>query len=83
METQQPIRSMDEFKRRYFPEEHERDRVNKMTPEELGKYLAQRDMAALGLLLTFGHLNQALADLETSIRAARLALERHQKLRGK
>ena len=35
------FRSVDEIKKFYCPEAHERERIAKMTPEEFGRNLAQ------------------------------------------
>ncbi len=35
------IRSIDEFKRRYYPGKWEQDQIDKMSAQELGKYWAK------------------------------------------
>lgn len=40
----EPIRSMDDFKRKYFPKQYEQEKFDAMTPEEQGKELARRAM---------------------------------------
>lgn len=40
------IRSMDEFERRYYPKDYERRRLAAMTPEEMGRWLAQQAIKA-------------------------------------
>lgn len=39
-----PIRSMEEFRRRYYPKDVEREHVDAMTPEELGKRMAEESL---------------------------------------
>jgi len=38
------IRSISEFKRKYFPKAYEKDRIEKMAPEELGEEWAKETM---------------------------------------
>lgn len=45
----EPIRSMDDFKRKYFPKQHEQEKFDAMTPEEQGKELARRAMEKCSL----------------------------------
>lgn len=47
----EPIRSMDDFKRKYFPKQYEQERFDSMTPEEQGKELARRAMEKVFPLL--------------------------------
>ena len=39
------IRTMDEFYERFLPVEHERRKVEAMTPAERGRYIAQKSLA--------------------------------------
>lgn len=38
------ITSMHQFEKRYLPEAYEKKRIERMTPEEYGKYLAQQSV---------------------------------------
>ena len=35
------IKTIDEFRKIYFPKEYEKQKLSKMLPAELGKYLAK------------------------------------------
>jgi len=45
------FRSMDQFERTYFPRSYEQKRIDKMSPEELGKYWAQQTIDEIKKLL--------------------------------
>ncbi len=45
------FRTMDEFKKHYFPKDYERKMIEQIKPEELGKYLAQRALDYLKKVL--------------------------------
>ena len=45
------IKSIDEYKRIYFPKQYEREKIAKMTPKEFGRYLAKK---------TVQHINKEL-----------------------
>jgi len=38
------LRTMDGFKKHYFPKDYERKMIEQMNPAELGKYLAQKTL---------------------------------------
>lgn len=38
------IISINQFKRKYFPVAYEEERISKMSPEELGKHLANKTL---------------------------------------
>lgn len=40
-----PIRTYEEYRRRFFPAEVERERLAKLTPEELGREWAKQAVA--------------------------------------
>ena len=42
MET--TIHSIDEFKKIYYPNHYKEELIKNMTPEEVGKYLAQKSI---------------------------------------
>ena len=41
------FRSMDEFERHYFPEAYKQKIIERMSPEELGKYMAKETIKEL------------------------------------
>ena len=47
----EPIRSMDDYKRKYYPKQYEQEKFDAMTPEEQGKELARRAMEKVFTLL--------------------------------
>ena len=46
-----PIRTFEEYRRRYFPTEVERERVARLTPEERGTELAQKMLKSVARAL--------------------------------
>ena len=45
------IRTVGEFKKRYFPKAYEKERKEKMTPEELGEEFAKETMEKVKKIL--------------------------------
>ena len=46
------FRSMDEFKKHYFPVQYEKEKIKKMMPEEYGRYLAEQALERMSRILT-------------------------------
>jgi hypothetical protein len=49
--TTETYYSHSQFMKKYLPKQYEKEKIEKMTPEEFGKYLANKHIAELGRLL--------------------------------
>jgi len=45
------INTFEEFNKTYYPRRYEEERINQMTPKELGGYLAQKTLSKITKIL--------------------------------